>query len=173
MKLFKSIIRTVATFAVAVSMVTANVSAATVPLEHTEKNATLSLNATRSKTLSSITDLSLYLTPGGYGDSNVISFNFAPSIPSNAIVTKIEIHVSKYTAGGKGIILAENVTLISPNGDTYVNTWSAGLNITIYNVNQEDPSGIWKMYFTGTNLSSKDSASLIYSNPSVTLYYTT
>ena len=40
MKLFKSIIRTVATFAVAVSMVTANVSAATVatvPLEHTEK----------------------------------------------------------------------------------------------------------------------------------------
>lgn len=171
MKTFKSIIRTVATLVVAVSMVTANVSAATVSSSTSAEISAQPTAIERSKTVTASKTLGVNLGAGESGYSNTLDFNFN-TLPSNANVTKIEIKVGSFSTAGDGVVLADPVTVIAPDGTKYVFTWRAGLTYTITDIQNLYSQGIWQMYFYGTNLSSRYWASLLYSRTSITIYYT-
>ena len=128
----------------------------------------------RNKSYTLRTTWGVLLDPGKTGYSNTIDFNVA-NIPDGATITKIQIHVVDYSTAGNGVVLADPVTLIAPDGTEYVFTWRAGLNITITNIKHNDSNGKWQLYFYGKNLSTTPNfwASLLYERTDFTIYYTT
>lgn len=72
---------------------------------------------TESKTVTATKDMSIALMPGVTGDSNTITFNFS-SLPDNAIVKEVTVDCSNASViGGKGAILAQNLTITCPSGE--------------------------------------------------------
>lgn len=125
-----------------------------------------------NKSSTSSTKMSVYLAAGASGKSNEISFRFS-SIPSNAKISKIVLNGGKVSSSGMGAAIPEKVYLISPDGYEYVNTWGVGNKIEITNFIHGKTNGVWKMYFTATNISSTDYSLVSYSNSKMTVYYNT
>ena len=131
---------------------------------------------TESKTVTATKDMSIALMPGVTGDSNTITFNFS-SLPDNAIVKEVTVDCSSASViGGKGAILAQSLTIISPSGETHTVSWGRG-NVTTTNLFiAEKAAGTWSVYMTGTNIASPslDSAFIgdtKYSRPKMTIKY--
>ena len=110
---------------------------------------------TESKTVTATKDMSIALMPGVTGDSNTITFNFN-SLPDNAIVKEVKIDCSNASViGGKGAILAQNLTITCPSGETHTVGWGKGNVTTTSLFIAEKAAGTWSVYMTGTNCISK------------------
>lgn len=116
--------------------------------------------------------MSIYLAANASSKSNEISFGFS-STPSNATISKVVINGENVSSSGMEAAIPDKFYLISPNGYEYVNTWGVGNIIEIENFMHGKTNGVWKMYFTATNVSYTDYSIVSYSNLKMTVYYNT
>lgn len=131
---------------------------------------------TSSKTVTASKAMSIALNPGATGNSNTVTFNFG-TLPSNAIVKEITIDASNASViGGLGAILAQSVTITSPDGVILTTTWGKGNVTTTSAFINDDARGTWSVYMTGRNIAPSSSGSQFiggtkYSSVKMTIKY--
>lgn len=129
-----------------------------------------------SKTVMSISDMSISVMPGETGKSNTITFNFY-GLTEDSIVQEVQIDCSNVSRiGGKGVIMAQSIVITAPDGTTEIIPWKSGNVMKTSLFSGKHGKGTWTVYMTGTNLasSSKDSsyiAGVKYSNVDMKITY--
>lgn len=138
-------------------------------------SAQLTAFAATSKTVTANKAMSVTLYPGKEGDSNIVSFDFS-SLPEGAQVTEISINATNVTHSGKGGLLAESITVTSPQGLTREVGWGSGNKTTVTGFTAQQARGTWRIYMTAKNISSSNLGaryvgSLKYSSVKMTIKY--
>lgn len=124
-----------------------------------------------TKTVTSLKDLSIVASAKETADSNTITFNFS-SLPDNAVVKDIKVDCSNYShIGGMGAIVAQSLTIISPDGVVNIIPWKSGNIISTSLFDGTKGKGVWSVYMTGTNISSSYYGGAKYSNVEMTITY--
>lgn len=124
-----------------------------------------------TKTITAIKDMSIFVNAAETKDSNTITFNFN-GLPDNAIVKDIKVDCSNYShTGGMGAIVAQSLTIISPDGIVNTIPWKSGNIISTSLFDGTKGTGIWSVYMTGTNISSSYYGGAKYSNVEMTITY--
>lgn len=125
-----------------------------------------------TRTVTAINDMSVSASAGKTANSNTITFNFN-SLPDNAVIEDIKVDCSNVShIGGMGAIVAQSLTITSPDGITQVIPWKSGNIISTSLFDGKSVKGTWSVYMTGTNISSSYYGGIKYSNVEMTITYT-
>lgn len=137
-----------------------------------------------SKTVTASSSLGLALDAGKSGTSTPVSFRFT-TLPSNAKVRSIQIKpgsgvINNNNSNMLGAVMFTSITVTSPLGKTASLSWKAsGMTDNTYFLNQQ-ASGTWTAYVTGTNIAQltgnplwdlRAAGSLVYKSPQMTISY--